>query len=138
MDLSAFEAIFCAANITLLEIYHDRNSPSLCIKYDRLNAQEIPHKIYQLIWEKLDNNSCFKLDRENTNYEVLRLEQHGFCRYSFDEIEETKNINKTAIIQCIVPLLTKNLGKIGCHHCNIKVKELVPTLISVMEQGCPH
>ncbi len=37
-----------------------------------------------------------------------------------------------------MPLLTKNLGKIGCQHCNIKVKELVPTLISVLEQGSPH
>lgn len=29
-------------------------------------------------------------------------------------------------IECIVPILTKNLGKIGCPLCNIKIKETKP------------
>lgn len=46
----------------------------------------------------------------------------GFCRYSFDNLEESLSVGFT-VVQCVSVLMARNLGKIGCKVCNIEVKE---------------
>jgi len=70
----------------------------------------------------LETNSSFRLNRENTVYEILKLEDcQGFCRYSFDNFEESLSVGFT-VVQCVSVLMARNLGKIGCKVCNIEVK----------------